>query len=329
LDEVHAEGHLFEYYAHALCYLPIEDYRIFRGRILHDGRIGNGWQKWAEDHPEVVKHVRSVILDKGPVCSADFNSQTISSGWGSVKREKLALQRMFSTGDLMVPYRRNFRRYYDLRERVLPEWNDADALSAQAATEALVLKAVYALGVGRLDWVASYYYLPKTGLEEILAMFVKKELLYPVQVEGWDTPAYVHPDQWSLVAACAAGDMVPSQTILLSPFDPLIADRDRALTLFGFDYRMESYTPAKDRQYGYFSLPILYHDQLAGRLDPKAHRNEGRMEIKNIYLEPGVAVESEFVNALKTTLENFTRWHGLKALDIKTAQPAELLEALL
>ena len=329
LDEVHAEGHLFEYYAHALCYLPIEDYRIFRGRILHDGRIGNGWQKWAEDHPEVVKHVRSVILDKGPVCSADFDSHTISSGWGSVKREKLALQRMFSTGDLMVPYRRNFRRYYDLRERVLPEWNDADALSAQAATEALVLKAVYALGVGRLDWVASYYYLPKTELEEILAMFVKKELLYPVQVEGWDTPAYVHPDQWSLVAACAAGDMVPSQTTLLSPFDPLIADRDRALTLFGFDYRMESYTPAKDRQYGYFSLPILYHDQLAGRLDPKAHRNEGRMEIKNIYLEPGVAVESEFVNALKTTLENFTRWHGLKALDIKTAQPAELLEALL
>ena len=328
LDDLHQSGALFEYYAHSLCYLPVEDYPIFRGRMLNDDRVGNGWKKWALAHQDVIQQVREVIEEHGPVCSSDFDSETISTGWGAAKQEKLALQRMFSTGELMIPYRVKFQRYYDLRERVLPDWDDVRALDAQSAKEALILKTVQALGIAKLDWLGGYYYLLKTGMEEILSNLVNEDRLLQVPVEGWDSPGYVHPDQWRLVENCAESDLHPTHTTLLSPFDPLISDRDRTRVVFDFDYKMESFTPVKDRQYGYFCLPILHKGRLVGRLDPKAHRKRKHMEIKNIYLEPGVGVTAELVIALQETLEAFTAWHGMESLEITAADPPELLEAL-
>lgn len=328
LDEIHAEGSLFEYYAHALCYLPIEDYPIFRGLILNDDRTGNGRLKWAQDHPAVIAKVRTVIADQGPVSSSDFNSKTISTGWGDVKQEKLALERLFSSGDLMVSYRKNFRRFFDLRERVLPDWDDGKALDAASAREALVLKAIRALGIAREDWIAPYYYLLKSGLSEVLADLVAQDRIIEVPVSGWEIPAYVHPDQLEMVQAAAKGDLIPSHTTLLSPFDPLISDRDRALGLFDFDYRMESYTPVKDRKFGYFCLPILHNGRLIGRLDPKAHRREKCLEIKNFYLEEGVVVDDELVKALKETLSQFAAWHEMVSLEITASDPSELRESL-
>lgn len=328
LDEIHADGHLFEYYAHALCYLPTEDYPIFRGRILHDDRTGNGWQKWAQDHPDIIAKVREVVREKGPVSSSDFDTKTISTGWGDVKQEKLALTRMFAAGELMVPYRENFHRFFDLRERVLPDWDDADALDADSAREALVLKAIKALGIAREDWIAPYYYLLKTDLSQLLADLAGQGRIIEVQVSGWDTPAYVHPHQLEMVHAAADGALIPTHTTLLSPFDPLVSDRDRALALFDFDYRMESYTPVKDRKFGYFCLPILHKGRLVGRLDPKAHRKEKRMEIKKLYIEDGVVVDNELVAALKDTLAQFTAWHEMDSLEITSSVPSDLRKAM-
>ncbi|MEA3326897.1 MAG: crosslink repair DNA glycosylase YcaQ family protein [Chloroflexota bacterium] len=329
LDEIHQEGQLFEYYAHALCYLPIEDYLIFRGRILHDERIGNKWQKWEAAYPEVIEHVRSVVKENGPVCSSDFNTPTVQTGWGSIKQEKFALQRMFATGEMMIPFRVNFRRYYDFRERVLPSWDDADALNAKAALEALILKAVRALGVAREDWVPPYYFLPKTGVPELLRDLAAQGKIYPVTIEGWEQAAYINPEQMPLLETITRGDLTPSHITFLSPFDPLISDRNRTRALFNFDYKMEAFTPAKDRQYGYFCLPILYKGRLVGRLDPKAHRKRELMEIKNLYLEQGVTIDKDLINALKATLKAFAEWHGMNELLISAAHPSELGEVLL
>ena len=329
LDEIHQEGHLFEYYAHALCYLPGEDYPIFRGRMLYDERVGKYWQGWADANPEVIEQVRSVVMENGPICSSDFNTPTVPTGWGRIKQEKFALQRMFATGEMMVPFRVNFRRYYDLRKRVLPNWDDADALDAKAALEALILKAVYALGVAREDWVAPYYFLPKTDVLEILRHLAAQGKIKPVTIEGWKQPTYVHKDQISLLEAITRGDFPPSHITFLSPFDPLISDRDRTRALFNFDYKMEAFTPARDRQYGYFCLPILYKGWLVGRLDPKAHRKRKLMEIKNLYLEQGVTIDDDLIIGLKTTLKAFAEWHGMKELQISAAHPSELGEALL
>ncbi len=329
LDEIHRDGQLFEYYAHALCYLPIEDYPIFRGRMLNDDRTGNDWKNWAEDHPEVITHVRSFVMENGPVSSADFDSRTITTGWGRVKHEKLALQRMFSTGDLMVPYRDNFRRFYDLRERVLPDWDDADALDEDLAREALLLQAVHALGVATEDWIANYYYLLKTGLSDVLEGLVGSGRLIRVRIEGWDQPAYIHPDQYDLVEKCAKDEITPNLTTLLSPFDPIVSDRSRSLTIFNFDYRLEAYTPIKDRKYGYFCTPILHKGHIVGRLDPKVHRREKWMEIKNLYMEPWVNLDEDLVNVLSSVLYSFASWHGMSEFVVTANQYPELQEALL
>jgi uncharacterized protein YcaQ len=328
LDALHADGRLFEYYAHALCYLPIEDYPVFRGLILHDDHTGNGWGEWAEAHQDIIQHVRSVIQDRGPVCSSDFDSATISTGWGDVKQERLALSRMFATGDLMVTHRSGFQRYFDLRERVLPNWDDALAFDRASAYRSLILKAVKALGVASKDWIAPYYYLKKTGLTELLDELAAQGQLEQVRVEGWDLPAYIHPDNLDMVQSTAHGELNPTHTTLLSPFDPLVSDRERALSIFGFNYRLESYTPAKNRQYGYFCLPILHKGTLVGRLDPKAHRREKRMEIKNIILEPGIPIDDELADALKETLAEFSQWHGMTTCEIVETNPPALLEAL-
>ena len=328
LDELHAEGHLFEYYAHALCYLPIVDYSIFRGRMLSGQHANNWWKDWADAHPDIIQHVRAVVEEKGPVSSSDFDSPRVPDGWGDVKQEKRALSHLFSTGELMVAYREKFRRYFDLQERVLPDWEDTQALDLLSGKKALVLKTIRALGVVREDWIAPYYYLRKTGVAELLDALTSTGQIEQVLVEGWDAPAYFHSTNEALVNAAASGALDPTHTTLLSPFDPLISDRERTLSLFNFDYIMESYLPAKDRKCGYFCLPILHRGKLIGRLDPKAHRREKRMEIKNIFLEPGVPIEDDLVSALSSTLGAFTRWHGMKKLEITASDPPALLEAL-
>jgi uncharacterized protein YcaQ len=328
LDDLHAEGQLFEYYAHALCYLPIEDFPIFRGFILNGGRATKYWQKWAEQHPDVIASVLEAVRENGPLCSLDFEGKTISTGWGSVKHEKAALDHLFVSGDLMVTHREKFRRFYDLRERVLPEWDDADALDPETGHRQLLLKTIRALGVAREDWLTTYYYRVKNGLSDTMNELAATGQVQPVAVEGWDKPAYIHPDQAEMVEAAANGKLTPCATTLLSPFDPLISDRDRALDLFNFDYRLEAYTPVKERKYGHFSLPILHKGRLIGRLDPKAHRKEKRMAVRKIYLEPGIPITDELAADLRNTLQAFTVWHGLEMLEIVETDPVELREAL-
>ena len=328
LEKCHNEGALFEYYAHALCYLPIEDYPIYRGLILYDKRTGNGWKKWGDQNPKIIDEVRSIVEEKGPVTSSDFDSKTFSTGWGVIKKEKMALNRMFATGELMVAYRDNFRRYFDLRERILPEWKDEDALDFKSARQALLLKTVRALGVAKENWVAPYFYLLKTGIPQMLTELVNQGQLDQVNVEGWDQPAYIHPDNREMVESVIGKGSTPTYSTFLSPFDPLVSDRERALDLFNFDYKMESFTPARDRKYGYYCLPILYKGDLIGRLDPKAHRNDKKMEIKNIYLEPGIDLTQDLIETIKTTLVNFTRWHGMEQIEIKASDPPKLQGAL-
>ena len=120
----------------------------------------------------------------------------------------------------------------------------------------------------------------------------------------------------------------PALTAILSPFDPIVRDRDRALELFGFDYRIECYTPAPKRKYGYFTLPILHGDRLVGRLDPKAHRSTGLFEVKAIHLEPGVEAADELVAGLRDTLHRLAAWHGTPEVAVRQANVPGLAEAL-
>jgi uncharacterized protein len=333
LEELLAEGALFEAWAHAMCFIPIEDYPLHRRRMLDASHAGTWPVKWAaqftRDNPALLQRMRDHLEKNGAVRSAEFENKTHKpGGWWNWKEEKDALEAMLMTGEVMVARRQNFQRVYDLRSRVLPGWRDEALPGTPELQRMLALRSVHALGVATPAWAADYFRQPKKSLPGQLEQLAGEGLLVRVQVEGLEGPAYVHPERLPLVEAAAAGRLEPSLTMLLSPFDPLVWDRARAHELFDFDYKIECYTPAAKRRYGYFSLPILHNGRLVGRLDPKAHRSQGLFEVKAVHLEAGVALTPELVAGLASVLRRLAAWHATPELVIRWSDPPELAARL-
>lgn len=322
LDELLAEGKLFEYWAHEACFLPIEDYPLFRHRML--APRGMGWkypEDWVEANRDVLERVLAHVREHGAVRSADFERRDDAGGWWGWKPEKRALESLFTSGALMVARRERFQRVYDLRERVLPTWDDAMLPDPEEAARTLALRAVRALGVTPARWVADYYRTARRETIRRVEALARDGAILPVRVEGADEPWFVHPDRRELAEEAAAGAIRPTLTTLLSPFDPVVWDRERALALFDFDYRLECYTPAPKRKYGYFVLPILHRGRLVGRLDAKAHRSDGVFEIKTLYLEPRVRPTPRLAADLARAFRDAAEWHGTPTVRITKTEP--------
>jgi uncharacterized protein YcaQ len=194
LDELLAEGSLFEYWSHAACFIPIEDYGLYRRLMLEKTEKTRAWM---EAHPDALEHVMGRIREEGAVRSAEFaRTDGKAGGWWEWKPEKRALEHLFAAGELMISHRENFNRVYDLRERVLanalPTWEDALAPTEQEVRWALALKAVRALGVAVARWVPDYFRTPKRGAATLLEELADEGSLLQASIEG--EPAYVHPD---------------------------------------------------------------------------------------------------------------------------------------
>jgi uncharacterized protein YcaQ len=328
LDELLAEGALFEYWSHAACFIPVEDYGLYR-RLMIEG--GEKTRSWMRAHHEEIEHVMEHISAKGPVRAAEFaRTDGKAGGWWEWKPEKRALEHLFAAGELMISRRENFHRVYDLRERVLakalPDWEDALAPNEQEVRRALALKTVRALGVALARWVPDYFRTPKKGVSGLLEELADEGSLLRATIE--DEPAYVHPDNARLAEKILSGNLQPAITTLLSPFDPVVWDRARALELFDFEYKIEVYTPAARRRFGYYSLPILHNYALVGRLDAKAHRKQNVFEVKAIHLEPGVPVSDDIVAGIAGALRGCAEWHGTPEVQVRRSDPPELAEVL-
>ena len=322
LDQHLAEGRLFEYWAHEACFVPIEDYGLYRHRMLDPSAMGWKYSEtWMRERRADVDAVLAHIRQNGPARSSDFErSDGQAGGWWGWKPEKRSLEVLFTAGALMIARRHNFQRIYDLAERVHPTWDDSQMPSREEGARSLALMAVRALGIARAGWIADYFRTkrPHVSPEALVA----EGALLRVQVAGWDEPGYVHPDHLALAREAAAGQLQPTLTSVLSPFDPIVWDRRRALDLFDFDYRLECYTPAEKRRYGYFTLPILRRGALVGRVDAKAHRREGVFELKSLVLEPGVRLSERFTRDIAGALARCARWHGCPALRVTRTDPA-------
>ena len=190
------------------------------------------------------------------------------------------------------------------------------------------LNIVRALGIARARWVADYFRMPKKETPAIVRALAEEGALIPVEVEGWKEPGYVHPEHADTARAAAAGRAKPVLTTLLSPFDPLVWDRGRASETFGFEYRIEVYTPAAKRVYGYYVLPILHRGKLVGRLDPKAHRKEGVFEVRKIHFEPGVRITDRLVREVAAAVQDCARWHGTPRVEFRASDPPEAARRL-
>lgn len=329
LDELLAEGQLFEYWAHAACILPIEDYPLYRHRML----TREYPRKWIATHQDEVDKLLAYIRENGPVRSADFERPEgrKGNGWWDWKAEKVALETLFNAGVVSVAKRQGFQRFYDLTERVYPDWDDANVVGEAEIELNYARKALMALGVAQMPWINTYFYRwQKKNTVAALKVLRESGEIEEARVEGWSQPGYYHRDSLPLINSIVLGKhkFDFNRTTLLSPFDPLTSDRERALTLFGFDYKIECYTPEARRRYGYFTLPILHRGQLVGRIDAKAYRKEKIFEVKKLHLEPGVAVTDELVEALAATFEDCAAWHKTPQVVVRWSEPPELVEIL-
>jgi uncharacterized protein YcaQ len=328
LEQHLEEGRLFEYWAHEACFVPIEDYGLFRHRMLDPEAMG--WKysaTWMRERRAEVDSLLAHVREKGPVRSSDFErTDGKAGGWWEWKPEKRSLEVLFTSGALMIARRQNFHRVYDLAERVHPDWDDSRMPPLPDVMRTFALRSVKALGIARAAWVADYYRTkpPRPDLEAL----ADQGLLLRARVEGWDDTLYVHPEHADLAERAASGSLAATVTTLLSPFDPIVWDRRRALDLFDFDYRLECYTPVEKRKYGYFTLPILRRGALIGRVDAKAHRRDGIFELKALVLEPGVRTSARMADDVARAVRRCAAWHGCPSVEVTRTEPPSFAAAI-
>lgn len=330
LDELLTEGKLFEYWSHEACIIPIEDYFLYRPMM--DNAESMGWKyskQWVDTHRKEVDELLRFIHEHGAVRAADFRrTDGKAGGWWEWKTEKRALEMLFTSGDLMIARREKFQRVYDLSERVLTSSKSRALPRIRDVQRELAIKAVRALGITTAKWVSDYFRTDKKQTTQSMSALISEGALIPIEVEGWKEQAFVCPTNRKLLKQAASGKIQLELTTLLSPFDPLNWDRQRTREVFGFDYRLECYTPEAKRQYGYFTLPILHRGELIGRLDAKAHRKDKVFEVKLIHIERGVSITEELMVCVAYAIQECARWHKTPNVVVRRSEPRGLAKRL-
>jgi uncharacterized protein len=311
---------LFEYWGHAASLVSVRLQPALRWRMERNVDLDRPWWRPLLQRPELVDEVRALVAAKGPI-GAGVTGEARPNRPGQMwnwSDGKVALEYLFVTGVVATAGRPHFERLYDLTERVLP----ADVLAAptparEDAQRELVRVAARALGVATTRDLADYFRLAGVETRPRVAELVEAGELLPVRVESWTDPAYL----W---AAARIPRRVRARA-LLSPFDSLVWERARTERLFDFRYRIEIYTPAAKRVYGYYVLPFLLGESLVGRVDLKADRAGRRLLVRGAYAEhpapaPDVAEE------LAEELALMASWLGLD--DVAVEPRGELAPAL-
>ncbi|HBC9836596.1 TPA: YcaQ family DNA glycosylase [Escherichia coli] len=310
LDESLARGELMEYWAHEACFMPRSDFRLIRHRMLAPEKMGWKYKDaWMQEHEAEIAQLIQHIHDKGPVRSADFeHPRKGASGWWEWKPHKRHLEGLFTAGKVMVIERRNFQCVYDLTHRVMPDWDDERDLVSQTEAEIIMLdNSARSLGIFREQWLADYYRLKRPALAAWREARAEQQQIIAVHVEKLGN-LWLHADFLPLLERALAGKLTATHSAVLSPFDPVVWDRKRAEQLFDFSYRLECYTPAPKRQYGYFVLPLLHRGQLVGRMDAKMHRQTGILEVISLWLQEGIKPTTMLQKGLRQAITDFASW---------------------
>lgn len=327
---------LIEYWAHAASLLPVTFFPYLRRamRRLADPashRVG----RWASENRPLLDDVLAKIEREGPLSTRAFDRpdgiERRPWDWWGGKPAKQALDYLWTLGELVVVRRVGFERIYDLTDRAFPGLRSAPLPDPEEEARFFTERALAAVGIGTLKWIAEFFmlgssrYVPVPAVKASLETMAREGRAVPVALEGRREPAWLDAALLPALAAFRAGSARPRSRTLLSPFDNLLWRRERALALFGFDYRLESYTPAPKRVYGYYSLPILVDGALVGRLDARYRRAERRMVVHALHLEPGVRPRASLAAAIAAILREFTAFLGGGEIDVVCSSPPSFL----
>ncbi|MFT4288676.1 winged helix-turn-helix domain-containing protein [Nocardioides sp.] len=301
---------MVEYWAHVQAFMPVELWPVMQHRMDH---YRERRAKWSREVPQrVIDEVYAAVRDLGPVTAKDLDdgAPRTKENWGwNWSKARLALDVLFMSGDLAIAGRTTqFEPRYDLPERVIPaRILDAPIPTAPEAHVELVRRAARSHGVGTAKDIADYYRMSVADTLAALRTLQEAGEVTPVKVDGWRKPAYLH-------AAARLPRRVTARA-LLSPFDPLVWERERTEALFDFFYRIEIYTPAHKRVHGYYVLPFLLGDRIVGRVDLKADRRSGLLIVKAAYAEPSAPEDT--AEQLAEELERLAGWLGLGGIVVE------------
>lgn len=307
---------LVEYWAHEAALMAVEDWPLLRWRMREyvHGRWG---VEIVKKNPGLADDILAAVAERGPSTAGQIEAHLESEPRGRkgpARKEmwdrsetKWVAEALFASGRLTTAHRVGFARHYDLTERVLP----ADVLAREVddaeAIHELTLRAATALGVGTEADIRDYFRLRPAQVKPAIAELVAAGELEPVDVAGWPAPGYLR-----------SGQIVPRTdrgTALLCPFDPLIFFRPRVERLFGFEYRIEIYTPAPKRRFGYYVWPFLLDGRLVGRVDLKADRTAGALNVVGAFAEDGQD-SARVASALAGELQTMASWLGLAGVAV-------------
>lgn len=304
---------LFEYWAHEASLLPVETYPLMRWRMQRAERgddIYGALAKFGRERADYIEGIYREVAARGPIAASDLEGQKGLGGWWGWSEAKHAFEWLFWAGRITTAYRRGFERLYDLPERVLPPaiLNLPTPSPADAHRELLRISA-RAHGIATAGCLRDYFRLSPADIKGRIEELVEEGDLIPVRIESWARPAYLHRD--------ARLPRRVEARALLAPFDPLVFERTRTESLFGFRYRIEIYTPAEKRQYGYYVLPFLLGDRIVARIDLKADRPAGVLRVHAAYAEPGAPPET--ASELFEELQLMQGWLGLDRIEVTPA----------
>jgi uncharacterized protein YcaQ len=317
------EGKVFEYWFHAASYLPIRDFRYAIPQMLLFKR---GEARYYNNvDPKILSYVQDRIRLDGPQKARDFKSLDKKSGsWWDWKPTKVALEKLFMQGDLMVCGRDGMEKIYDLTERVLPETTNTTEPTPLEYAEYLVKTYLRAYGVTTVKQITHL----KTGttlrknVELILQSMLEAKAVQQINIQGLPTIF--------AVPALLDKEIKPSspEIRLLSPFDNSVIHRERLACLFGFDFRLECYTPREKRQYGYFCLPILFGDKFIGRVDCKAHRKNSKLELIHLNIENTDLEVESWLEVFVKAINRFAAFNGCQSVKLAKAYLSILTNAV-
>jgi hypothetical protein len=312
----------FEAWSHeaSLLAVEMEPWLRWSKQRAREGATWRHLHTLAKKDPGYVDAVLGEVKARGPIAASDLSDPRPRSGpwWGSRSVGSLALDWLFRIGAVGVRRTRGFAKQFDLLERIVPERiRGASTPSFDDSLDELLVRSAAAHGIATADCLVDYFRLPVRPAKARLATLVREGRLVACEVEGWKRPAYRHP--------AAKRPRRLGAAALLSPFDPLVWNRKRIDTLFGFDYRIEIYTPAEKRRYGYYVLPFLLGDRLVARFDLKTDRERGVLRVLAAHVEDG-AETREVANAAVHELSQLARFVGADRVTV--ARKGNLAKAL-
>ena len=307
--------HYVEYLAHEATFVPIDDWSLWRFRMeAFRKRWESDPQSWPSQNARTIAWVKDELRARGPLRPAQLRADAPRERgtWWDWDDVKLALEHLWRTGDVAIGGRRGFERHYALEDQVIPTAVRTRVVEREDAIRELVSRAARSSGVATESDLADYYRIrDRRAIRAAIEDLVDEGVLRPVQVRGWERggrqiPAWLHRDAVLPRRVDAAA--------ILTPFDPVVWFRERALRAFDLDYRIEIYVPAHKRRYGYYCLPVLVGDRIVARIDLKADRSTSTLRVQSAWWEPQSRPED--AEAIARELALAASWQGLENVSV-------------